>query len=146
MVIYCFLFIIGDKCLYYNHCKITDWRWNFYNYLTASGKNNEIKFIKIFEVDRKIYRKYIDFNKLISRKWNRVKLVHVWVGFLWCTSVINSAAHIDDVCVHVCPHLLFILAFPTIENAHFKSIESQFQFICPHFGSINSNCALRYFV
>ena len=62
MVIYCFLFIIGDKCLHYNHCKITNRRWDFYNYLTASGKNCEIKFIKIFEVDSEIYKKYIDFN------------------------------------------------------------------------------------
>ena len=38
--------------------------------------------------------------------------------------------------------LLFIPSFPTIKNK--KSLESQFRFVCPHFGSINSNCALRY--
>ena len=46
----------------------------------------------------------------------------------------------DDVSVH----LPFILAFPAIENAHLKCLESQFRFVCPHFGSINNNCALRY--
>lgn len=29
---------------------------------------------------------------------------------------------------------------------HLKSLESQFRFVCPHFSSINSNCALRYTV
>ena len=38
----------------------------------------------------------------------------------------------------------FIFAFSTMENGHLKSLESQFRFVCPHFGSINSNCALRY--
>ena len=52
-------------------------------------------------------------------------------------------ALIDDVTVHVCPHLPFILAFHTIEDAHLKSLDSLI-LVCPHFGSINSNCALRY--
>ena len=28
--------------------------------------------------------------------------------------------------------------------AHLKSLESKFRFVGPHFGPINSNCALRY--
>ena len=28
--------------------------------------------------------------------------------------------------------------------AYLKSLKSQFRFVCPHFGPINSNCALRY--
>ena len=47
-------------------------------------------------------------------------------------------------CLHVCPHLPFIFAFPTVENAHLESLESQFRFVCPHFRSKNNNCALRY--
>ena len=46
----------------------------------------------------------------------------------------------DDVSVH----LPFILAFPAIENAHLKCLESQFRYVCQYFGSINNNCALRY--
>ena len=42
------------------------------------------------------------------------------------------------------PHLTFIFAFSTMENGNLKSLESQFRFVCPHFGYINSNCALRY--
>ena len=54
------------------------------------------------------------------------------------------ALRTDDVSVHVCPHLPFIFAFSTMENGHLKSLESQFRFVCPHFGSLNGNCALRY--
>ena len=60
-------------------------------------------------------------------------------------SVVIIALRIDDVSVHVCPHLPLILAFQTIENVHLKSLESPYRFVCPHFGSINSNCALRYY-
>ena len=62
----------------------------------------------------------------------------------FCQKLLTIALRLDDVSLHVCPHLLFILAFATTKNAHLKSLESQFRFVCPHFGSINSNCALRY--
>ena len=31
-----------------------------------------------------------------------------------------------------------------LHSQQLKSLESQFRFVCPHFGSINSNCAPRY--
>ena len=43
-----------------------------------------------------------------------------------------NALRIDDV------------SLPTM--AHVKSLESQFRFVRPHFGSINSSCALRYLI
>ena len=54
------------------------------------------------------------------------------------TCMLILALRMDDVSVHVS------LSFPTIENARLKSLESQLRFACPHFGSINSNCELRY--
>ena len=55
------------------------------------------------------------------------------------------ALRIDDVSVHVYPHLPFILAFPTIENSYLKSQSRvNFGFVYPHFCCINSNYALRY--
>ena len=63
------------------------------------------------------------------------------LGLLPCSLAAAAIAlRIDDVSVHVCPHLPFIPLFQTIENGYLKSleieIESQFRFVCPHFGSI----------
>ena len=49
-----------------------------------------------------------------------------------------------SVFMFVCIYSTFIFAFSTMENGHLKSLESRFRFVCSHFGSINSNCALRY--
>ena len=77
-----------------------------------------------------------------SASWNVVpRRVFDNCYCLWNETI---ALCIDDVSVRVCAHLPFILAFPTIENVHLKSLENQFRFVCPHFSSINSNCALRY--
>ena len=54
----------------------------------------------------------------------RPGLPHALPGFRIKPSI---ALRID---VHVCPHLLFIFAFPTIENDHLKSLESQFWLVC----------------
>ena len=50
------------------------------------------------------------------------------------------ALSIDDVSVRVCPHF----AFSTIENGSFKIPWESISVCLPHFGPINSNCALRY--
>ena len=88
--------------------------------------------MNIFELEICLFS---TFQEKLSLNLNKVNLSVV---------VEPIALRTDDVSVHVCPHLPFILAFPTIENPHLKSLESQFRFVCPHFGSINSNCALRY--
>ena len=41
-------------------------------------------------------------------------------GLLGLSGTTLIALCIDDVSVHVCPHLPFILAFPTIENGSFE--------------------------
>ena len=47
-----------------------------------------------------------------------------------------------------CPCLSAFTIYSCIAQkmAHLKSLESQFRFICPLFASINSNCALRYWL
>ena len=56
---------------------------------------------------------------------------------------INSAPHRW----HQCSCLsTFTIYFCILNNGkcHLKSLESQFRFVCLHFGSINSNCVLCY--
>ena len=82
-----------------------------------------------------LYARFRPEIETVSRYWLNDILAVYFKILKYC--VLGIALRTDDVSIHVCAHLWFILELPT-ENAHLKSLQSQFQFVCPTFGSINN--------
>ena len=86
-------------------------------------------------------------NVRIYRKSN-IYFIHLWVLYIQTSfsflvgqhTPVNSAAHRWRQCLSA-----FAIYFCILNNekCSFETLKSQFRFVCPHYGSINSNCALR---
>ena len=94
----------------------------------TSGKNHaKMRKIRDMRSGKSIKLNYVSFFKA----WNLGRTSDFFpVDTATCQIPLRSIAlHIDDVSVHVCSHLPFSFAFPTIKNGSFE-IPSQSISIC----------------